>query len=599
MIYTDVLRDPKIRYEGNGQDYSYARKLDEQLVGREADVAVDVITVEHFHHADSTTLVMNHFGKPELLAILPADTRLIEQARLYLKTQKYVQQNTGDGDETRKAILDQRSQQNSVRRTGMHDVASELMGKAALYLNGERLDTIGEGDARNRFAKACQQLISFAFPSLRMLKGSYDESTLSKALLDANDLLFGENLTPSEAEQEILTYVLRNQNNGDRTSIEEIIRNFGRRPYGWYPMAVLTLVARVFRMGKVELRAPELLDAGSALAHLKNSRQHGSVRVRLHEAPDPAKISALTAFHHDFFDRANTGADPRSIGQLTSEALAAEARDLNLLLDQATRYHFLEPLRPIVDRIAKLSEKDYTYLINHVSEFRDDLLTAKDDLLSPIKAFMHGAQRTAYDEAISFLREEEANFAELPANDVQPLRDLAASAYPYRGNAVPAAKAAVAKLRGRIADLLKSEREQALAALLAQEARIQMTEEFASLDEPARQQVLAATMAARSAIESARFVTGIRDRLQRYDRQDYPAQLAMATRLAAPPQREAEHKDGGTVAVVAPVRYTTAAILRPNCGLAYISTSGELDQWLAALRLAAQAELDKGNRISL
>ena len=50
--------------------------------------------------------------------------------------------------------------------------------------------------------------------------------------------------------------MMRNQNNGDRTSIEEIIRNFGRRPYGWYPMAVLTLVSRLFRMGKVELALP-------------------------------------------------------------------------------------------------------------------------------------------------------------------------------------------------------------------------------------------------------------------------------------------------------------------------------------------------------
>ena len=43
----------------------------------------------------STTLAMQNMGKAELLAILPADTRLIDQARLYLKTQKYVQQNTG------------------------------------------------------------------------------------------------------------------------------------------------------------------------------------------------------------------------------------------------------------------------------------------------------------------------------------------------------------------------------------------------------------------------------------------------------------------------------------------------------------------------
>lgn len=599
VLFTDVLRDPKIRYEGNGQDYSYARKLDDALIGRDADVALNIITPEHPNHTDATTLAAQNTGKAELLAVLPADTRLTDQARLYLKTKKYVQQNTGAGDDTRKAILDQRSQQNGLRATTMRDMASEFLSKAPLYLNGARLDSVGAGDARNRFSKACQELISFSFPSLRMLKGSYDETTLSQALLAQDDLLTSGTQTPSEAEQEILTYVMRNQNDGTRTSIEEIVRNFGKRPYGWYPMSVLTLVSRLFRMGKVELRAAELLDARSALDHLKNTRQHGSVKVRQQEQFDATKVNALKTFHHDFFDRSNSGTDARSAGQFTSEALTAEILDLTKLLDQAARYPFLEPLRPIVARLATLAEKDYTYLLNHLTDFQDDLLNAKDDLLSPIKAFMHGPQRTAFDEAITFLREEEANFAEVPATEVQPLRDLAASLHPYRGNGVPAAKSAVAKLRGILADLLKAEREQALATLDAQQARIQAVEDFTALDEPGRAQVLTLTHSAREAIQTARFVTGVRDRLQRYLSQDYPAQLAQASRLAAPAPMPSGKPGEATPPPPPPVRYTSATSLRPQCSLPYIASEADLDQWLTALRMAAQAELVKGNRISL
>lgn len=595
VLYADVLRDPKIRYEGNGQDYTYARKLDDALIGREADIALNIITTEHLNHTNAATLAAQNTGKAELLAVLPADTSLTDQARLYLKTQKYVQQNTGSGDASRKAILDQRSQQNSLRRTAMQELASQLLGKAPLYLNGSRLDTVGEGDARNRFAKACQELISFSFPNLKMLKGGYDETTLANALLAQDDLLTSGTQTVSEAEQEILTYVMRNQNNGERTSIEEILRNFGKRPYGWYPMAVLTLVSRLFRMGKVELRNTELLDARSALELLKNTRQHGSVRVRLQEQFDATKVNALKKFHHDFFDRANAGTEARSVGQLTSEALAAEGRDLTVLLDQVTRYAFLEPLRPIVGKINALAEKDYTYLLNHLSDFADDLLTAKEDVLSPIKAFMHGPQRAAYDDAITFLREEEANFAEVPAGEVQPLRDLAASSHPYRGQVVPKAKAAVTKLRGLLASLLKTERDQALATLDTQSARLSAIEDFQRLNQTDRAQVLALTVDARAAITSARFVTGIRDRLSRYLTQDYPAQLALAAKLAAPPAKTGGQPGDKTP----PVRYTPASSLRPQCDLPFIATEADLDQWLAALRTSAHAELKKGNRISL
>ena len=144
---------------------------------------------------------------------------------------------------------------------------------------------------------------------------------------------------------------------------------------------------------------------------------------------------------------------------------------------------------------------------------------------------MHGPQRSAYDDATAFLREEEANFAELPSAEVQPLRDLAESAHPYRGNALPVAKAAVAKLKGMLADLLANEREQAISALDAQEGRLKKIDEYLALDEPKGQEVLAASLAARDAIQSARFVTGIRDRIQRYIAHDYPAQLALASQL--------------------------------------------------------------------
>jgi hypothetical protein len=111
--------------------------------------------------------------------------------------------------------------------------------------------------------------------------------------------------------------------------------------------------------------------------------------------------------------------------------------------------------------------------------------------------------------------------------------------------------------------------------------------------------VLALTVEAHAAISSARFVTGIRDRLSRYLTQDYPSQLALAAKLAAPAPT-APGKPGEKTSPPAPsVRYTPASSLRPQCSLPFIATEADLDQWLAALRQAAQAELEKGNRLSL
>ena len=602
VIFSDVLRDPKIRYEANNQDYTYARRLDDQLVGRDTDVSINVITPDHPNHDSLNALIAQNTGKAELLAILPADNRLIDEARLYLKTQKYIQQNTGAGiDETRRFILTERGQQNSKRRSDLQVRCAELLSRAQLYLNASKLENVGEGDPRNRYAKAAQELIRYAYPNLRMLKGVYDETTLSKILLDASDLIEGMDHPLSEAEQEIMTYVTRNQSSGERVSLEEIIRHFGKRTYGWYPMAVLTFVARLFRIGKVELRTTDLLDARAALDALKNTRQHGAVRVRLQEQFSPATVAALKRFHQEYFDRINDSTDARSVAQLTSEMLTKEARELHALLDQQSRYPFLGNLEPVIRIIEDLGDKSFTYLLNNLTNFQDELRTAKVDLLDPIRAFMKGPQRKVYDEVTTFLQEEAANFAEVSSEEVEPLRLLENSSTPFRGTAIPDAKAAVTRVREIIDAKLSDECLHSIALLDEHETKLKGLPEFAGLTDPQKTIVLQKSDEIRQSLQTARFISAVRDRLARYTVSDYPAQLALLNRLATPTSPPGDYPvdGGGKPLEVAEPRFIPASSLKADCSLPYIATEEDLDRWLEALRKIALVEIKNGTRISL
>ncbi len=170
-LFSDVLRDQKIRYDANQQDYSYARKLDDVVMGREADIGLNIVTAEHPNYGQLTTLAAQNMGRHELLAVLPADTRLNDLARLYLKADKYIRQNSGGNDASRRTILEQRGQQNATRRAEMITLANDFLSRAALYLNGARLESAGHGEPRGRFSKALQELIEFAYPRLKLLKG--------------------------------------------------------------------------------------------------------------------------------------------------------------------------------------------------------------------------------------------------------------------------------------------------------------------------------------------------------------------------------------------------------------------------------------------
>lgn len=110
---------------------------------------------------------------------------------------------------------------------GLFQRRSWIWGKAPLDSLRGRSEKVCLGDARSRIGKACQELVAFSFPNLRILRGTYDETGLTKAFLEQDDLLTSGTMPLSETEQEVLTYVTCNQNNGERTSVEEIIRNFG------------------------------------------------------------------------------------------------------------------------------------------------------------------------------------------------------------------------------------------------------------------------------------------------------------------------------------------------------------------------------------
>ena len=131
------------------------------------------------------------------------------------------------------------------------------------------------------------------------------------------------------------------------------------------------------------------------------------------------------------------------------------------------------------------------------------------------------------------------------------------------------------------------------------EAKLRALPDFQKLGETAAAECMEKSVEARATMASARFVTAIRDRLNRYRTQDYPAQLALVSRLAAPVPPPPKPGGGAPKPEPPPPNYVPASSLRAKCDLPFIGSEDDLDRWLAALRSVASEELKKGNRISL
>jgi hypothetical protein len=589
IVFDDVLRSVKIRFEDNGNDYPFAQKIDDGLIkGKDTDVVVNLVTPEHPNYGNEPVLISRNMGGSELMAILPAKERLLDQIRSYLKTDLYIRQNSGGEDETLNAILAVRSRQNSARRQEITRVADDLLRTAVLVVNGQTL-SVGEGDPKNRFSKACQELIRSAFPKLKMIRGIFSEATVAQVVKEQDDLLEGSAIQLSEAEQEVLVEVERSKNQAERLSAEALVRKFEARPCGWPNWATLTFIARLYRLGKLELREKELLSSLEVIEALINSRRLGGVSVRLSEVVDPKLVNDLKRFHQDLFNVQNPGTDPRTTCEAFRMAMAEEAQDLREMAAQARSYPFLAAVKPWAEQAEAMTRKDDGYLLNQLNTFKDSWLDAEEDLLTPLKQFLNGNQKSVYDQVKAFEARYGDELADLPADLVAPLRTLLKSDRPYAGGLIPQATNAMTELQKQLEQRLQQAQAKALQEISEQEERLRADADFKKLEPEQQAEVLAPTATAKSDVQGSNKAGTALLRVNRYRSDEVPKQLQRMAALAAP-------KDAPPPAVITVV---AASALKVNCPLSQITNEAELGQWLEALRTAARKELDQGHRLSL
>jgi hypothetical protein len=593
IVFDDVLRSNKIRFEGsgdgNGNDYSFAQKIDDGLIkGKEGDVVVNLVTPEHPNYGNEAILHSRNMGGSELMAVLPGKERLLEQIRSQLKTDIYIRQNSGSEDEALNAILSIRAKQNGTRRQELTRLAEDQLRTAVLVVNGQTL-SVGEGDPRNRFSKAYQELIRSAFPKLKMIRGSFSEATVALVVRDQDDLLDGLAVQLSEAEQEVLVEVERQQKLGERLSAEDLVRKFEARPYGWSNWATLTFIARLYRLGKLELREKELLSSVEVIEALTNSRKLGGVSVRKQEQFDTSTVNALKRFHQELFNGQSVGTDARSTCEAFRMAMAEESQDLREIAAQAANYPFLAAVKPWAEQAEAMAKKDDGYLLNQLGTFKDSWLDVEEDLLTPLKQFLKGNQKSVYDQVKAFEARYGDELADLPADLVAPLRTLLASDRPYAGGLIPQASNAMTDLQQQLQQRLLQVQAKALQEISEQEARLKVDADFQKLDPEQQAEVLAPTAAAKSDVQGSTKPGTALLRLNRYRSDEVPKQLQRLATLATPPQ----------IGPAAPVTVVAASALKVHCPLSQITNEAELGQWLDALRASAQAELDQGHRISL
>ena len=513
LAFDRALRLQKIGHPDYKHEYKYSRKVDDRLYGREQELAVHLVTPMHEHAGNLDNLrSWSALNESELLVVLPEDDRLLRDLLMVKKTEKYIRQNINSTQkEDVRRILADKGHQNQQRMKNLEQRVAQLLGKARLLVAGTEVELATE-DAQTRIMQGFHQLLDRNYPNLRMLRGfDYSESDIGTTLRHSKDsLLSGEaEATLPEPEQEMLSFINANKRAGVKTTVSTLLDKFQSKPYGWYYAAILVILARLCARGKVDLRADgNLLEGEDLEKAISNTQWHGNVIVDPQADFTAAQVRAVRNFFGELFNKPARAGEAKALGYQMAEEMQALRQRLEKLLAQSAQYPFLEALQPAVDKLERIENKPYDWFLQNLSEYEDDLMDLKEDVIEPIQSFMGGGQKKVFLEAREFLREQGDNFAYLdeapshagqvredaelagsPADRPAALAEILSAPDCFRGDKMQQVRQSVGRLRERLEQRLQAELQAATERIQQLQKRAESTDEFAKLANEDQQRI--------------------------------------------------------------------------------------------------------------
>lgn len=588
ILAGDVVRTNKIRYAKNGQDFPFGFKLDDQVHGPQRELSVHFITPDYPYSPAETR--MHSAGKDEVRVILAPDDRVLSDLRLLLKTDKYTKRKrTTSLSAIEEQILQSKATLNREREKELVQRIQSAVGRATLVINAADMPT-SSTDAVGLVTEGMQELISRTYTHLKLLGGvTYSEQQVAGAanpdsgLFDADALL-----KLDQPAQEVLSTIQRRATQGEQVTMKAIVETFQAKPYGWDLAAIEVIVASLIGASKITLTVDgNVLKRSEVASALRNTQKHAHQIVALQKTFDEIKVASFRRFCNEFLDEGNSPKDPLELARHGAGRLQGKLDELSAVVN-GSKYPFVEQLEGAISLLEKVVGKPDDWYLNEFN-LGDDLLEAKENLIDPIQAFLKGAQRSIYDEAVALLATVSSNLSYLPPGGDETVRNALADPNAFRGNKMAQLKAATDDLRKEIGGIVAANRATVTAAIESRRAELLASADYADATLEAQQRVNQRIDDAIARVDGETQVAHILQIGVTFEASEYPN---LFDQLVASHQGlgDEDPPPKQTVSVKTVLVDGVSGVLK---------SEGDVEKYLAALRSALIKTLNDGKRITL
>jgi hypothetical protein len=598
LAFDTILKHRKIKHLTTSYEYSFSRKLDDHLLGREYELAINIISPFNDDVASPEAVRMRNLGREELAIVLQPDVRFIRDLTLFRQTDKFIRQaRSGSPQPGRDRVILEKGEQNGRRVKDLEFRLRKLMAAARLFVRGDELD-IGGDDAQERVVKAFQALVDKVYVNLPMLRGvNYAEADIAKAASPTSNL-FGEAGTGlTEAELDVLNHIQGQARNGVKVSAKYLTEHFSAKPYGWPTVATLCLTASLSGKGKCEARSDGTpLEGGELARALSNSHMLGNILLTPQLEFTASQIRAAKDLYKELFGLPADGSDARVLGGEWAESIRKLADELNQRVTEQHKYPFVAALEPMRDQIVGMIGKPATWYISEPVKHEDALLDAKEGILDKIRSFMGGAQKEIYDDVRDFLQAQEANISYVDASAGERLRAALRDTNCYKGTAIQSLKTDLYALKDKVElDVLK-ERKAVIAAVDDCADKVAQTAEFKALTPDQQDKIRHSVASHKAGLDAVTMIPILRDRANGARSSLMSQMLADIARMA-PPASPPAPPGVNEPPAPKPPSYVNASDIKVDFPRPYLAEAADVEQYVGELKKALMDQIQQGKKV--
>lgn len=510
LIFDEIIRDNKIKFDDNKQDYDFCIKINGALQNKEKELGIELITPDYINYDSESNLKAETMTNNFLRIVLPSSSIFYKDLKLVLRTEKYVKQMQGKNVRPEiKRIIQEKSLINIDRKGTLKLQAQELMLSAKFLLKGGESEADAKSDAKAKVQRAFQELIKKTYPNLKMLGTQiFVEADIQKTIkASSNSLFTGTSDALTEAEQEVFNTIKRRRNNSDRTTLDDLQKTFSIVPFGWYNNAIWVIVAKLYKKAKLEVKMDgNILGDIEVVKAITNSRLHTNVLLEPQIDIDPKVIKNIKSVYKEAFDEQCPASEGKEVAMAFRDRLKVLYTEINDLVRQKNKYPFVGALEEGKEQIGSWVDNEYKFFLTSIHKIEDDLLDLKDDLITPIMTFWNGDQKKIFDSIQEVVSGDNSNYEYIGDEELNVLKEVVQHDKPYKGSTIKEAKQTLDILHQKVIDKITLERESTLEQLNQILDELKSKEEFQEISSIKKEQLLEPFDTLFNRIKSQRYI---------------------------------------------------------------------------------------------